>query len=181
MVAYGFPASSRGSGDGHGNAWNSNYLAFGGNRQSGEIAVSTALSAPHTATGRLDFESDTFLVANAVRASDGHHGHSSPRGDGADNLVAAPLTAGGHPTSNEPGRHHEDDENLVLADPISGVRRLTPLECERLMGWPDDWTRWTADGREISDGTRYRMCGNGVVRPVAEWIGHRLVAVEEMP
>ena len=62
----------------------------------------------------------------------------------------------------------------------AGVRRLTPRECERLMGWPDDWTRWTATGREISDTSRYRMIGNGVVAPVAEWIGHRLVAVERL-
>ena len=51
------------------------------------------------------------------------------------------------------------------------ARRCTPLECERLMGWPDDWTRWTADGTEIADGHRYRMCGNGVASPVAEWVG----------
>jgi len=56
----------------------------------------------------------------------------------------------------------------------TGVRRLTPRECERLMGWPDDHTRWTADGREVSDSRRYAMCGNGVVAPVAEWIGLRL-------
>lgn len=62
----------------------------------------------------------------------------------------------------------------------SGVRRLTPLECERLMGWPDEHTRWTADGKEIADSHRYRMCGNGVVAPVAEWIGHRLMRVEEL-
>lgn len=54
------------------------------------------------------------------------------------------------------------------------VRRLTPRECERLMGWPDDHTRWDADGNEIADGHRYSMCGNGVVAPVAEWIGRRL-------
>ncbi len=59
-----------------------------------------------------------------------------------------------------------------------GVRRLTPLECERLMGWPDDWTRWADDGTEIADAHRYRMCGNGVVATVAEWIGWRLVAVD---
>jgi len=63
----------------------------------------------------------------------------------------------------------------------AGVRRLTPLECERLMGWPDDWTRWTADGKELPDSHRYRLCGNGVVATVAEWIGHRLVAVDETP
>jgi len=56
-----------------------------------------------------------------------------------------------------------------------GVRRLTPLECERLMGWPDGHTRYAADGREIPDSHRYRLCGNGVVATVAEWIGHRLV------
>ena len=56
------------------------------------------------------------------------------------------------------------------------VRRLTPLECERLMGWPDDHTRWRADGREVADSLRYRMCGNGVVASVAEWIGGHLLA-----
>jgi DNA (cytosine-5)-methyltransferase 1 len=40
------------------------------------------------------------------------------------------------------------------------------------------WTRWTADGREVADSIRYRMCGNGVVSPVAEWIGWRLRAVD---
>ena len=63
---------------------------------------------------------------------------------------------------------------------FSGVRRLMPIECERLMGWPDDWTRWDAAGNEIADSHRYRMCGNGVVAPVAEWIGHRLVRVDSL-
>lgn len=47
---------------------------------------------------------------------------------------------------------------------------------ERLMGWPDDHTRYTADGQEIKDGQRYKMCGNGVVAPVAEWIARRIMA-----
>ena len=50
------------------------------------------------------------------------------------------------------------------------VRRLTPLECERLMGWPDEHTRWRADGTEVSDSARYRMCGNGVASPVAAYV-----------
>lgn len=50
----------------------------------------------------------------------------------------------------------------------TGVRRLTPIECERLMGWPDNHTIG-------SDSARYRMCGNGVVAPVAEWIGRRII------
>lgn len=56
----------------------------------------------------------------------------------------------------------------------SGVRRLTPRECERLMGWPDDHTRWDADGNDLPDSARYRMCGNGVAAPVAKWIAERL-------
>lgn len=62
-----------------------------------------------------------------------------------------------------------------------GVRRLTPTECERLMGWPDGHTSHgvTDDDKRVTmaDGPRYRMCGNGVVSNVAEWIGKRMVAV----
>jgi site-specific DNA-cytosine methylase len=50
------------------------------------------------------------------------------------------------------------------------------------MGWPDDWTRYRADGAEIVDGARYRMIGNGVVAPVAAWLGRRLrAALEQTP
>ena len=67
--------------------------------------------------------------------------------------------------------------NSEIMDRVgAGVRRLTPLECERLMGWPDDWTRWDSENNEIADTHRYRMCGNGVVATVAEWIGSRIVA-----
>jgi DNA (cytosine-5)-methyltransferase 1 len=49
------------------------------------------------------------------------------------------------------------------------VRRLTPRECERLQGFPDDWTAG------FSDSVRYRMLGNAVAVPVVEWIGKRLI------
>lgn len=55
------------------------------------------------------------------------------------------------------------------------VRRLTPRECERLMGWPDDHTRYDDKGNEISDSARYKMCGNGIASPVAQWIGENIV------
>jgi DNA (cytosine-5)-methyltransferase 1 len=62
----------------------------------------------------------------------------------------------------------------------SKVRRLTPRECERLQGWPDDHTRWADSGKELADSARYKMCGNGVSAPVAQWIGENIVkAVEE--
>ena len=54
------------------------------------------------------------------------------------------------------------------------VRRLTPLECERLMGWPDNHTATGTNG-PVSDTNRYKMCGNGVASPVAQWIGEAIM------
>ena len=64
-----------------------------------------------------------------------------------------------------------------VSPPGLAVRRLTPLECERLMGWPDDHTRWTADGKEQADTNRYKQCGNGVATPVAKWIAEHIKAI----
>ncbi len=50
------------------------------------------------------------------------------------------------------------------------------------MGLEDDWTRFRADGTEIADGPRYRLCGNGVVVNVAHWIAERIAtALKEFP
>jgi DNA (cytosine-5)-methyltransferase 1 len=57
--------------------------------------------------------------------------------------------------------------------PTMIVRRLTPLECERLMGWPDGHTSESTNG-PVSDTQRYKMCGNGVASPVAQWIGEHI-------
>jgi DNA (cytosine-5)-methyltransferase 1 len=54
---------------------------------------------------------------------------------------------------------------------VDCVRRLTPRECERLQGFPDDWTAGESDAQ------RYRQLGNAVCVPVAEWLGRRLVPV----
>ena len=50
------------------------------------------------------------------------------------------------------------------------VRRITPKECERLQGFPDDWTRYGADGEEISDTQRYKALGNSVALPCVEFV-----------
>ena len=63
------------------------------------------------------------------------------------------------------------------AEPTMAVRRLTPLECERLMGWPDDHTRYKADGTEQADTHRYKQCGNGVASPVAQWIAKHILNI----
>jgi len=55
------------------------------------------------------------------------------------------------------------------------IRRLTPIECERLQGFPDDWTKYGADGEMISDTQRYKMCGNAVTTNVITEIVKRLI------
>lgn len=62
----------------------------------------------------------------------------------------------------------------------SAVRRLTPRECERLQGFPDDFTLVPYRGRMMADGPRYKMLGNSMAVPVMRWIGERIVAVDAM-
>jgi site-specific DNA-cytosine methylase len=124
------------------------------------------------------------VIANTVQASTGHHGHSSPRGDGSDNLVVEsafvvePETGQGadlkarpcdvSPTVAATDGARQTDRGVRIAGPL-GVRRLLPIECERLQGFPDSWT----DIPGSSDAKRYRAIGNAVAVPVIEWIGER--------
>ena len=88
--------------------------------------------------------------------------------------VVGTLDFGGHG-----GSYNGQDAYSGRILPSSGrPRRLTPLECERLMSWPD---RWTATGTKddgttyaLSDTARYRLCGNGVGSVCAEGIARRL-------
>lgn len=62
------------------------------------------------------------------------------------------------------------------------VRRLTPLECERLMGFPDNYTRISWNGRpetECPDAPRYKACGNSMCVNVMRWIGLQIDAMED--
>lgn len=57
------------------------------------------------------------------------------------------------------------------------VRRLTPVECERLQGFPDNWSRISWKGKpedQCPDGPRYKACGNSMAVPVMRWIGERI-------
>lgn len=61
------------------------------------------------------------------------------------------------------------------------VRRLTPVECERLQGMPDNHTRIPRRGKDAADcpdGPRYKAIGNSMPVPVMRWIGERMQAVE---
>lgn len=58
-----------------------------------------------------------------------------------------------------------------------GVRRLTPRECERLQGFPDDYTAVTYRNKPAADGPRYKALGNSMAVPVMRWIGNRISLV----
>lgn len=59
------------------------------------------------------------------------------------------------------------------------VRRLTPLECERLDGFPDNWTEYGASGKEMSDKTRYEALGNSIAVPCADRVFAGIIAAEK--
>jgi len=94
------------------------------------------------------------------KAQKAHHSDDIERWEEDD--LATTLDAGGQGPRTA----------TAIVTPAMAVRRLTPLECERLQGFPDGWTEG------FSDSVRYRMLGNAVCARVAEWIGHRLVEVD---
>jgi DNA (cytosine-5)-methyltransferase 1 len=57
------------------------------------------------------------------------------------------------------------------------VRRITPVECERLQGFPDNWTA-VSDGKPQSDSARYKQTGNAVAVPVVQWVLGRIALSE---
>ena len=215
--------------------------------------VAQMLGGGNYGQGNLD-EGVPAVIAHTLR-SEGADASEDGTGRGTPLVVAAPLTAGGHPNSNVPGRHAEDDVNLAVIPALTGqgnrqddqetgqlvfesrfarngrgapdaivpplkaqsgqsgkgdgaplvfgvhanqrgeartsslagslngnmsgkqyegvmaqsaVRRLTPVECERLQGFPDDWTEG------FSDSARYRMLGNAIAVPMAAWVLRRV-------
>ena len=115
-------------------------------------------------------------------------GQSLTLGTHNDQVVFPTITMGAHPAA--PGLNGQDAsqmaEAIMRASGIGIPRRLMPVECERLMGWPDQWTAQGIDekGREyaLSDTARYKLCGNGIASPVTAWIGLRLkLALDSQP
>ena len=91
----------------------------------------------------------------------------------------------------DPERVERHPQHRQHPDPVHGrgggnsmsdgltVRRLTPVECERLQGFPDGWTDIPYRGKEHPpDGPRYKALGNSMAVPVMKWIGERIQAQE---
>jgi len=145
--------------------------------------------------GRQDYETET-LVAHAfdARQSDdiaptlramGHAGsHANGGGQMAvafaqntrDEVREMPVIGA---LAAQPGMKQTSYVRTAMQ-----VRRLTPRECERLQGFPDDYTAipWRAKpASECPDGPRYKALGNSMAVPVMRWIGERIKAAEVDP
>jgi DNA (cytosine-5)-methyltransferase 1 len=78
---------------------------------------------------------------------------------------------GPHETANIRAASGGSSRSYVAA---SAVRRLTPRDCERLQGFPDDFTLIPVRGKPAADGPRYKALGNSMAVPVMRWIGKRV-------
>jgi DNA (cytosine-5)-methyltransferase 1 len=100
-------------------------------------------------------------------------GHNTSQANGGGQMaVAYALTA-------PAGGGRAQERNVMT--PSMQVRRLTPTECERLQGFPDNFTQipWRKKAAaDCPDGPRYKALGNSWAVPVAAWIGARIDAVE---
>jgi DNA (cytosine-5)-methyltransferase 1 len=124
--------------------------------------ITGTLSSRATAAGGLGTD---FEVAGGLQAVDVYNG--TVTGD-----VTATLNASTGASANHSG------PSVLL--PTMAVRRLLPVECERLQGFPDGWTAIPWKGKaapECPDGPRYKAMGNSMAVPVMRWIGRRLDAV----
>jgi DNA (cytosine-5)-methyltransferase 1 len=112
--------------------------------------------------------------------------------DGAPSEVTAPLSADADKGDQDTvvaaltasGRGVERTGESRGQDPViavgMAVRRLTPRECERLQGFPDDYTLVEYRKKPAADGPRYRALGNSMAVPVMRWIGERIAMVDRM-
>jgi DNA (cytosine-5)-methyltransferase 1 len=188
-------AGSLGAGDGN-RGWRNDLdrgsflpVAFGGNNTAGAIDVATAVNAHGGPHGRLDFESETFIAtAFDARQSDViQYGDKSGPLDTDGHTIAVGFYANG-------GAQGGSAFDGIAPTPKTGglscvahkrlrsgmqVRRLTPRECERLQGFPDDYTLIPYRGKPAADGPRYKALGNSMAVPVMAWIGRRIQLLED--
>lgn len=108
------------------------------------------------------------LLAHAIRFS------SKDYGGDAETDLSPTLRAGGHDASPA----NSGISPAACIGPT--VRRLTPRECERLQGFPDDWTLVPYRGKPAKDGPRYKAISNSMAVPVVRWIGERVQEVETL-
>lgn len=126
------------------------------NPTSGPDGVGVQADHAYTLEARAEVQAVAFT----------QNSRSEVRKIGGDGQVVGALAAD----------HGVQQQNYLAAGPA--VRRLTPRECERLQGFPDDYTLIPWRGKpaeECPDGPRYKAIGNSKAIPVVRWIGRRLM------
>ena len=88
-------------------------------------------------------------------------------------IVSSTLTAANNP-SRSPQSSEITAQVAAIFEDAYTVRRLTPMECERLQGFPDDYSQIPIKGKPAADGPRYKALGNSMAVPVMRWIGQRI-------
>lgn len=94
-------------------------------------------------------------------------------------VVAPTLTAANDP-SRSPQSSEVTQQVYSVYQSSMAVRRLTPVECERLQGFPDNYTDIQPKGKATPDGPRYKALGNSMAVPVMAWIGQRIQEVDQL-
>jgi DNA (cytosine-5)-methyltransferase 1 len=113
-------------------------------------------------------------------------GHSDGSHQGVGVAVALQDCSGREKRQNGKGWNQDGTAYTVDAAATQGVaspmavRRLTPRECERLQGFPDDYTLVEYRKKPAADGPRYRALGNSMAVPVMRWIGERIQQVDRL-
>lgn len=187
LSADGFDASEDGTGRGTPLVPIAFPAELSGTQCASSEQLSPALSVSHT----MAVAFDTTQITSAAN-------YSNPRpGD-----PSHPLAAGAHPPAvafsimpmnsgkDYKARPTDVAQPVMAGGPVGGnqggdyiaeqwaVRRLTPRECERLQGFPDDWTQVPHRGRPAADGPRYKAIGNSMAVNVMRFIGERIAAVD---
>lgn len=137
-------------------------VTFGGNNTSGAIDVATACRAH--AGSQVDFESETFVVAGTLNAN-GKAAGSATQQDAEGGLLVAQEVADTITANWDRSKGAIAGNSAGLLNPIIqrlAVRRLMPVECERLQGFSDGYTAITYRRRPAADGPRYKAIGNSM-------------------
>jgi DNA (cytosine-5)-methyltransferase 1 len=139
-------------------------------------------AAPIVAFSAKDHGADAGELAPTLRAG----GHAKSHAN-AGVMPAVAIQGAGRTSQGSQGSGINNDISFTLNNvDVHGVaagmqvRRLTPRECERLQGFPDDYTLIPHRGKSAADGPRYKVLGNSMAVPVMRWIGERIQAVEEV-
>ena len=120
-------------------------------------------------------------VADTVSANYGMGGGNTP-------LVQQPMAFDWQSGGDMRGMNLQEKTQLQRCQTPAvmnsmAIRRLTPKECERLQGFPDDWTKIPYRNKpsdQCPDGPRYKACGNSMAVPVMRWIGERIQKIENL-